>query len=159
MFKKIALLSVLAIIAMALSACSTYAVVDMSTGETVAEVDPCAIDGISIPSCTTSTIQPTVIASATIQPTEQPRVILNPAIVCKYMDGYTSEGKTVGAGTQIIGPAVVKPNRDLDHALLIYTGVQYTTIASDETIWMLEGDNTCVDAQAQYFSSSEIIDR
>jgi hypothetical protein len=78
-------------------------------------------------------------------------------VVCKFADGYTSEGKTVPKGTKVTGPALIKPNRDTDHVILLMQGAEYTTEATDETVWILIGDNACVDAQAQFFGSSETI--
>ncbi len=89
--------------------------------------------------------------------TETKRLVLpeGNAYVCKYMDGFDSEGQAVPSGTELIGPAVVKPNRDIDFAYLVLVDVEYTTIESDEVIWMLDGDNACVFSQAKFFSTSE----
>ena len=92
--------------------------------------------------------------------TETKRLVLpedGNSTVCKYMEGFDSEGQAVPSGTKLIGPAVVKPNRNLDHAFLVLVDVEYTTIESDEVIWMLEGDDACVKSQAMFFSTSEII--
>lgn len=89
--------------------------------------------------------------------TETKRLVLpeGDASVCKYMDDFNAEGKVVPAGTELIGPAVVKPNRNLDFAYLVLVDVKYITTESDEIIWMLEGDNACVLSQAMFFSTSE----
>lgn len=101
----------------------------------------------------TQTVQPTQVVVQP-QPTA-PVVILPPnvdeAYVCAFAQGFTSEGKAVPAGTVVIGPAVVKPNRDLSWGFPLYVGEEYTTIASDEVVWPLTGDNICVDAQAKFF--------
>lgn len=73
-------------------------------------------------------------------------------VVCKYADGFNAEGRTVRKGTIVTGPAVVKPDRNINWAIPIYLGETYMTDASDEVIWILIGDNACVDAQAQYFN-------
>lgn len=78
--------------------------------------------------------------------------------VCRFADGYDSYGKVVPSGTLVTGPALVKPNRDLDHVLLVMPSAEYTTIQTDEVIWLLVGDETCVNAQAMFFSSSETIE-
>lgn len=67
--------------------------------------------------------------------------------VCHYAEGYTSEGRTVPAGTLVTGPAVVKPNRNIDWGYPVYPNEEYTTRNSDETVWLLVGDSACVDAQ------------
>ena len=72
--------------------------------------------------------------------------------ICKYADGFNSKGKVVKAGTEITGPAFAKPNRDIDWGRPILVGETYTTSASDEVVWILEGDNACVDAQSMFFS-------
>jgi len=72
--------------------------------------------------------------------------------ICKYAEGFNSEGKVVKSGTKVTGPAFVKPNRDIDWGYPIYVGEEYVTTASDEVVWILEGDNACVDAQSQFFS-------
>jgi hypothetical protein len=72
--------------------------------------------------------------------------------VCKFADGYDSLGKVVPAGTKIEGPAFVKPDRNIDWGNPIYIGEEYTTSASDEVVWLLTGDNACVDAQSLFFT-------
>lgn len=72
--------------------------------------------------------------------------------VCKYADGYTSKGKVVPSGTVVKGPAFVKPDRDLDWGNPIYVGEEYTTTASDEVVWLMIGDNACVDSQSVFFT-------
>lgn len=72
--------------------------------------------------------------------------------ICKFADGYDSLGKVVPAGTQIKGPAFVKPDRNIDWGNPIYIGEEYTTSASDEVVWLLTGDNACVDAQSLFFT-------
>lgn len=72
--------------------------------------------------------------------------------VCKYADGFDSFGKVVPAGTEVKGPAFVKPDRDLDWGHPVYIGEEYTTQASDEVVWLLTGDNACVDAQGMFFT-------
>ncbi len=77
--------------------------------------------------------------------------------VCRFADGYDSNGKVVPSETLVTGPALVKPNRDLDHVLLVMPSAEYTTFETDEVIWLLIGDEACVDAQAMFFSTSETI--
>jgi len=77
--------------------------------------------------------------------------------VCRFADGYTSEGEVVPSGTKATGPALIKPNRDTNHVILLMPGAEYTTEAADEVIWLLIGDETCVNAQAMFFSTSETI--
>lgn len=72
--------------------------------------------------------------------------------ICKFADGYTAEGKTVPAGTVVKGPAFVKPNRDIDWGYPIYINETYQTKQSDEVVWLLKGDNACVDSQESFFS-------
>ena len=72
--------------------------------------------------------------------------------ICKYADGYDSDGKVVPAGTVVEGPAFAKPDRNLDWGYPIYVGEEYTTTASDEVVWLMIGDNACVDAQAMFFT-------
>lgn len=78
--------------------------------------------------------------------------------VCRFADGYDSYGKVVPSGTLVTGPALVKPDRDLDHALLVMPGAEYSTVETDEVIWLLVGDSACVDSQAMFFSTSETIE-
>jgi hypothetical protein len=78
--------------------------------------------------------------------------------VCRFADGYDSYGKVVPSGTLVTGPALVKPDRDRDHALLVMPGAEYTTVETDEVIWLLVGDSACVDSQAIFFSTSETIE-
>jgi len=72
--------------------------------------------------------------------------------VCKFIDGYDANGKVVPAGTNVKGPAFVKPDRNVDWGYPVYLSESYTTKASDEVVWLLDGDNACVDSQGQYFS-------
>lgn len=72
--------------------------------------------------------------------------------VCKFIDGYDTNGKVVPAGTNVKGPAFVKPDRNVDWGLPVYVGESYTTKASDEVVWLLDGDNACVDSQSAFFS-------
>lgn len=72
--------------------------------------------------------------------------------ICKFADGFTSEGKTVPAGTVVKGPAFVKPDRDIDWGYPIYINETYQTKQSDEVVWLLKGDNACVDSQSFFFS-------
>lgn len=72
--------------------------------------------------------------------------------VCKFMEGYNADGRVVPAGTKVTGPAFVKPDRNVDWGLPVYVGESYTTTASDEVVWALDGDNACVDSQGQFFS-------
>ena len=76
--------------------------------------------------------------------------------ICRFADGYDSNGKVVPSGTTVNGPAAVKPDRDRDHAILILPGSNYVTTATDEVVWLYVGDYTCVLAQGQFFSTSEI---
>ncbi len=76
---------------------------------------------------------------------------------CEYVAGYTSKGIVVESGTKVTGPAVVKPSRDKDHALVINVGVEYITSNSDEVVWLLVGDNACALSNAEpFFSTYEI---
>jgi hypothetical protein len=72
--------------------------------------------------------------------------------VCKFMEGYNADGRVVPAGTKVTGPAFVKPDRNTDWGLPVYLGESYTTTASDEVVWALDGDNACVDSQSAFFS-------
>jgi hypothetical protein len=92
-------------------------------------------------------VQPT---SAPSDDTQSPDA--GSAAICKYADSYTAEGKVVPAGTLVQGPAFVKPDRNRDWGRPIYVGEEYTTRASDEVIWLLTGDNACVDSQHLFFS-------
>lgn len=74
--------------------------------------------------------------------------------ICRYREGYTSTGKTVQSGFSLMGPAVIKPYRDYAHAIMVAPGVPYTTVQSDEVVWLLYGDAACVQAQSQYFATS-----
>jgi len=73
--------------------------------------------------------------------------------ICKFAEGYDAEGEVIPAGTVITGPAVVKPDRNTDWGYPVYVGEKYTTTASDEVVWLLIGDNACVDAQSPFFST------
>jgi hypothetical protein len=79
-------------------------------------------------------------------------VELGEETICKFAEGYDAEGKAVPTGTVVTGPAFVKPDRDISWGYPIYVGEEYTTTASDEVIWLLIGDNACVDAQSLFFS-------
>lgn len=86
-------------------------------------------------------------------------IVVNPnshaggeAAICEFANGYTSDGKAVPAGTKVEGPAFAKPNRNISWGYPIYIGEEYTTKTSDEVIWLLKGDNACVDAQGQFFT-------
>lgn len=72
--------------------------------------------------------------------------------ICAFAPGLTAEGEVVPAGTIVEGPAFAKPDRDLDWGHPIYVGEKYTTTASDEVVWLLIGDNACVDAQSLFFT-------
>jgi hypothetical protein len=72
--------------------------------------------------------------------------------ICKYAVGFDSFGKVVPAGTEIQGPAFAKPDRNLDWGYPVYLGEKYTTQASDEVVWLLTGDDTCVEAQSMFFT-------
>lgn len=91
-------------------------------------------------------VQPTPVVA--IQPTAQ---AVGMATICDYAPNFTSSGQTVVAGTHVRGPAFVKPNRDISWGMPIYFGEEYVTQASDEVIWLLTGDNACVDSQSQFF--------
>ncbi len=78
--------------------------------------------------------------------------------VCRFAEGYTSEGKVVPKGTTVTGPALVKPDRDIDHVILVMPDAEYTTVETDEVIWLLVGDPACVNSQAKFFSTSETIE-
>lgn len=71
---------------------------------------------------------------------------------CKFMEGYNADGRVVPAGTKVTGPAFVKPDRNVDWGLPVYMDESYTTTASDEVVWALDGDNACVDSQSAFFS-------
>ncbi|MFA7627911.1 MAG: hypothetical protein WCY37_00620 [Candidatus Dojkabacteria bacterium] len=86
------------------------------------------------------------------QPDADDRIVLGDEVLCQFAEGWTAEGLTVPSGTKVTGPAVVKQNRDLDWGIPIYVGETYTTVESDEVVWLLNGDNACVDAQSPYFS-------
>jgi hypothetical protein len=77
--------------------------------------------------------------------------------VCRFADGYTAEGRVVPSGTIVYGPAVVKPNRDTNDAVIVLVGGSYTTKASDEVIWLLVGDNACARSQSAFFGSTREI--
>lgn len=89
-------------------------------------------------------------------PVEVERVVEVPAEgiekICRFAEDFNAEGKVVPAGTLISGPSFVKPDRNLDWGRPVYVGEEYTTRASDEVVWLLAGDNACVDAQAEFFS-------
>ncbi len=76
---------------------------------------------------------------------------------CRFADGYDSFGKVVPPETKVFGPALIKPDRNRDHAILLMPSASYETVASDEVIWLLVGDSACVNSQAEFFSSSETI--
>lgn len=76
--------------------------------------------------------------------------------VCRYADGYDSFGKVVSQNTTVIGPAVIKPSRESDHAILLLPGSTYITTAADEVVWALQGDAACVMSQGQFFGSTEV---
>lgn len=78
--------------------------------------------------------------------------------VCRFADGYDSYGKVVPSGTLVTGPALAKPNRDIDHIILVMPDAEYTTVETDEVIWLLVGDSACVNSQAMFFSTSETIE-
>lgn len=76
---------------------------------------------------------------------------------CLYAAGFDSQGQVVPSGTKVVGPAVIKPNRDKDHAIVVNVDVQYITSASDEVVWLLIGDNACALANAEpFFSTYEV---
>jgi hypothetical protein len=85
-------------------------------------------------------------------------VTLGEETVCDYADGFDSRGKVVPSGTKVIGPASIKPDRDTNDGILLMPGAEYTTEATDEVIWVFVGDEACVNAQAEYFSSVTTID-
>jgi hypothetical protein len=58
-------------------------------------------------------------------------VVVDGSRICRYAEGTTSEGIVVAQGTVVRGPALVKPNRNRDHVLLILDGASYTTKATD----------------------------
>lgn len=124
--------------------------------EAIASVICVTCDDKVVVSEETSEVEETVILTEE-EKTETKRLVLpeGDASVCRYMEGFDAEGQVVPAGTKLIGPAVVKPNRNLDHAFLVLVDVEYTTINTDEVIWMLEGDDACVLSQAKFFSTSE----
>lgn len=98
------------------------------------------------PATETVVIQPTPVVA--IQPTAQAAGM---ATICDYAPTFTSEGQAVPAGTLVRGPALVKPNRDISWGVPVYIGEEYTTRNSDEVIWLLTGDNACVDSQSMFF--------
>ena len=79
-------------------------------------------------------------------------VVLGAESTCDFAEGYDAKGKVVPAGTVVTGPAFVKPDRDISWGYPVYVGEEYTTTASDEVIWLLVGDNACVDAQSTFFT-------
>jgi hypothetical protein len=84
-------------------------------------------------------------------------VTLGEESACHYAEGFDSRGQVVPAGTKVTGPAVVKPSRDNDHALVINVGVEYTTTETDEVVWVFVGDNACALSNAEpYHSTYEI---
>lgn len=76
--------------------------------------------------------------------------------ICRYADGIDSYGKVVAENTTIIGPAVIKPSRDRDHAILLLPGSTHVTTATDEVVWALQGDAACVISQGEFFSTTEV---
>ena len=103
----------------------------------------------------TQTVQPTQVVVQP-QPTA-PVVILPPnvdeAYVCAFAQGVTSEGQLVAPGSQILGPAFVKPNPDISWGLPIYIGETYQVPANSRVVaWRLVGDNDCVDSQHLFFT-------
>lgn len=76
--------------------------------------------------------------------------------VCKYSEGFDANGKVVSSGTTVHGPALIKPDRNRDHAILLLPGSNYVTSATDEVIWTLIGDSACVLSQGQFFSTTEV---
>lgn len=78
-------------------------------------------------------------------------LVLGEPSLCDYAEGYDSDGKVVPRGTKVFGPAAVKPDRDTDWGLPIYVGEEYITSESDEVVWLLVGDNACVDSQGRFF--------
>jgi len=86
------------------------------------------------------------------------RVTLGEETICDYAEGYNSQGEVVPSGTKVSGPALIKPDRDTNHVILLMPGAEYTTEATDEVIWVLVGDKACVNAQSQFFGSSETIE-
>lgn len=102
----------------------------------------------------TQVVQPT--QAVVVQPTA-PVVILPPnaneAYVCAFAQGVTSEGQLVAPGSQILGPAFVKPNPDISWGLPIYIGETYQVPANSRVVaWRLVGDNDCVDSQHLFFT-------
>lgn len=97
-------------------------------------------------------------------PVDQPQGKLDPPVVpatttsggeekiCKYADGFDDEGKVVKKGTLVTGPGFVKPDRHLDWGRPVLVGETYITTNSDEVIWLLKGDNACVEGQNMFFS-------
>jgi hypothetical protein len=81
-------------------------------------------------------------------------VVLGEESACHYAEGFDSQGEVVPSGTKVTGPAVIKPFRDKDHALVINVGVEYTTTNSDEVVWLLVGDNACALSNAEPFYST-----
>ena len=81
-------------------------------------------------------------------------IALGEESICKFAEGYDSQGKVVPSGTKVTGPAVVKPFRDEDHALVLNVGVEYITTNSDEVVWLLIGDNACALSNAEPFYST-----
>jgi hypothetical protein len=79
-------------------------------------------------------------------------VELGEETICKFAEGYDAKGKVVPTGTVVTGPAFVKPDRNTDWGYPVYLTENYTTTASDEVVWLLVGDNACVDAQSLFFS-------
>jgi hypothetical protein len=80
------------------------------------------------------------------------RLVLGTEKICQFAEDFDSEGLVVPEGTKVVGPAVVKPDRNLDWGYPVYVDEKYETQASDEVIWLLNGDNTCVDAQEPFFT-------
>lgn len=85
-------------------------------------------------------------------------VTLGEETVCDYADGFNSRGQVVPSGTKVTGPASIKPDRDTNEGILLMPGAEYTTEATDEVIWLFVGDEACVNAQAEYFSSVTTIE-
>ncbi len=85
-------------------------------------------------------------------------VTLGEETVCDYADGFNSRGQVVPSGTKVTGPASIKPDRDTNEGILLMPGAEYTTEATDEVIWLFVGDEACVNAQAESFSSVTTIE-
>jgi hypothetical protein len=105
-------------------------------------------NGVKVcPECNTKTAE--VVETTDIPSGE---AVLGEESICKFAEDFDSEGLVVPSGTIVEGPAFVKPDRNLDWAYPVYVGETYETEASDEVVWLLTGDDACVDAQSQFFS-------